>query len=75
MTARSFLGPYRPTWSDFQRLRTLREMERVILQRISTLKAAAPEKNGITTDVEAERWCLESLRRELSELERLLALL
>ena len=71
---RSFLGPYRPTWSDFQRLRTLRQMEQVIRRKVSTLMAS-PTSRRIVTELETENHQLELVRREISELEHLLALL
>ena len=73
-SARSFLGPMRPAWGDLQRLQALREMERALLRSISALEVQ-PDTAKIRKEIELTRQHLTAVRHEMSQLERLLALL
>lgn len=69
---RSFLGPHRPTWSDFQRLRTLKQMEHAMRLRIAILEAL-PKSRRILAELKMEVHHLELVRREIRERKNLLA--
>ena len=71
---RSFLGPTRPTWGDLQRLRDLRRLACATRRRISVLEAQPPSR-ATQQELERERVYVEATRREMDELETLLALL
>ena len=69
---RSFLGPSKPSWTDLLRLRQLREMERVICERLQALQASSGSTQE-PVEVEREECDLDLIRREMGELEHRLA--
>ena len=69
---RSFLGPTRPTWGDVIRLRDLRHWAQVLQKQVSVLEGL-PRSADVELMLIRERSTLETVRREIGQLEGLLA--
>lgn len=62
---RGFLGPWRPTWTDFERLWYLRDLAESIEGRLETLER---NPNSKADAILSEEVLLESYRKALKKL-------